>query len=279
MSASQRTPRPEWRPNCLRDLYEILGYSDSTVEWVEIAVRHLRKEHGDGGDIRLAELAAIYGVRVNPIDMDGVALRWATLQVITVHQHVEWFLGAFRCEHPRHVRGRKAGEDLLSYTIDAFGLSHSDVGILEFGILDYYRRTRNQLLHSDSGKQKKVHRTQLEHIRESIKSSKFAKLDAPNTLDALKFDDFILFSRAAKDVARRLCAGAEPTAAELFEVLRNNRELLVALRSVKQNSRRVHGKLALYLRTEYAFAATAEMLSQNILALGLLAQSAERPPS
>lgn len=257
----------------------MLGYSDSTVEWVEIAVRHLRKEHSDGGDTRLAELAAIYGVRVNPIDMHGVALRWATLQVITVHQHVEWFLDAFRLEHPRKVRSRKAGEDLLSYTVDAFGLSRSDVGMLEFEILDYYRRTRNQLLHGDSGKQKKVHRTQLDRIRESIKLSKFTKLDAPNAQEALKFDDFILFSRAVKDVARRLCSRAEPTAAELFEVLRNKRELWVALRSVKQNARRVHGKLTLYLRTEYAFAETAETLSQDILALGLLAQSAERPPS
>ena len=53
-----KTPLPEYRPRRLRGLYKLLGLSDATVEWIEVAVRHLREINDTQRIVRVGDLAA-----------------------------------------------------------------------------------------------------------------------------------------------------------------------------------------------------------------------------
>jgi hypothetical protein len=266
------TSRPEYRPQCLRDLIRLLGYSDSTIEWSEVAIRHLRAERQAGGEERLRELARAYAMHVNPIDLDGVAVRMASLHIVAVQQWVEWFLDEFKREHPRHTRDKKSGEDSLAFILSAFNITSNAVGQIECEILEYYRLVRNHLVHNPTAAQRKVHERQGEKIRTRLPSSPFAKLSAPNPIEALRFDDFVLFTWAAKRFARNLCRHSTPSVDDIFLVLTGDAPLLKSLRGVKQNTDRLEQKLATYLRTRFALVTTAESFSRELLKKGLLAQ-------
>jgi hypothetical protein len=267
-----KTPLPEYRPQCLRGLYRLLGLSDATVEWIEVAVRHLSHINTDEGVERVSDLAVSYGVRVNNIDFVDLPSRWASLQVLSVYQKLEWFLVEFREEHPRDVRGRKSDEDLLSYTLDSFDVSKHAVGVLEFEILDYYRLARNRLMHAPSAPQLKTHVTQHSRIERLKENTTYGRLSAPNTIDALNFDDFILFSRALKNLARNLCAATCPTADELVARLKKDPTLCRILNRTKQNQERMQKSLASYLQRCYGFPSCANELSAAMLRLCPLAQ-------
>lgn len=267
-----KTPLPEYRPQCLRGLYRLLGLSDATVEWIEVAVRHLSHINTHEGVERVSDLAASYGVRVNNIDFVDLPSRWASLQVLSVYQKLEWFLVEFREEHPRDVRGRKSDEDLLTYTLDAFDVSKHAVGVLEFEILDYYRLARNHLMHAPSAPQSKTHVTQHFRVERLKENTTYGRLSAPNTIDALNFDDFILFSRALKNLARNLCAATCPTADELVARLKKDPTLCRILNRTKQNQERMQKSLASYLQRCYGFPSCANELSAAMLRLCPLAQ-------
>ena len=264
---SNRTELPEYRPACFRNLNGVLGRSDATVEWVEVAVRHLKHEHDNGGPERASRLAAQYGVRVNPIDFEHVSTRWTCLQILSVYQCGEWFLDEFRREHPRQVRTRNSDEDLLSYTLAAFNIGKADVGTLEFEVLDYYRLVRNHLMHKPLEAQARSHMAQSDRIRGIVSGSTYQSLAAPNHLGLLSFDDFVLFSRALKHVARKLCTFAQPTDIELFESVYQDHGIIRMFRANKQNEERVAAKIAAYLRTQYGLPNTAAKVSRTILSL------------
>jgi hypothetical protein len=267
-----KKPLPEYRPRCFRNLQELLGLSDATVEWIEVAVRELKHVHEVGGAEKASALATQHGIKVNRIDFDSLPPRWASLQVLSVYQILEWFLVEFRQEHPRKVRGKKDDEDLLSYTLSAFAVSKHKAGMLEFEILDYYRLARNHLMHNPAEPQAKTHITQCERIEELMDNTPYSKLRAPNKLIALGFDDFILFSRALKNLARALCAETCPTAEEFAALLDKDDTLRKVLRGTNQNRDRVHNKLESYLRRRYGLPSCAESLSTAILSLSPLAQ-------
>ena len=267
-----KTPLPEYRPRCLRGLYKLLGLSDATVEWIEVAVRHLREINDTQRIVRVGDLAATYGVRVNNIDFKDLPSRWASLQVLSVYQNLEWFLAEFREEHPRHVRKKKPDEDLISYTLNSFGVSKHDAGMLEFEILDYYRQARNHLMHDPSAPQKKTHVTQRARIEQLKANTAYCGLSAPNTIDAFDFDDFILFSRALKNLARNLCAATCPTADELVALLKNDAPLRRLLNRTNQNQERMQKSLASYLQRCYGFPSCANEISAAMLQLCPLAQ-------
>lgn len=273
-----KTPLPEYRPQCLRGLYKLLGLSDATVEWIEVAVRHLSHINTTEGFERVSDLAAAYEVRVENIDFEDLPSRWASLQVLSVYQKLEWFLVEFREEHPRDVRSRKSEEDLLSYTLDAFSVSKHDAGMLEFEILDYYRLARNHLMHAPSAPQSKTHVTQHVRIERLKEDTAYSGLSAPNIIEAFNFDDFILFSRALKNLARNLCAATCPTADELVALLKNNTPLRLLLNRTNQNQERMQKSLASYLQRCYGFPSCANELSAAMLQLCPLAQWLEPPP-
>ena len=237
-----------------------------------MAVRHLKEFNDNEGTSKACDLATYHGIKVNLIDFNDLPAQWASLQVLSVYQKLEWFLLEFREEHPRKVRPKNKGEDRLIYTLSAFNVSKHNAGMLEYEILDYCRLVRNHIMHKPTEQQAKKQINQCESINEIMANSVYAKLDAPCKLTTLSFDDFILFSRALKNFARSLCAATCPTAQELASLLEADAPLRRALRKVNQNPERVQKKLASHLRRFYGLPSCADDLSSAILKLCPLAQ-------
>ncbi|MDD2337203.1 MAG: hypothetical protein PHD01_11560 [Geobacteraceae bacterium] len=271
-----KTERPMFRPKCFRVLDEVLGKSDATVEWIEVAVRHLKREYEKDGSSRINSLAGDYNVRVNPVEFDKICVRWGQLQVLSSYQYLDEFLSCFRKEHPRkESRKREDREDLLTFVMDAYNVSKNDVGLIEFEILDYYRLVRNQLMHNPSGEQGKVHKSQAERILNNKKDN-YSTLSAPNHIDAIQFDDFILLTRVIKHFSRVLCSRTTPTEPEWASLILKNSELVKKLRTFIGNDARIKLKLKSYLLTNYCCEIGDEVLT-NIFNLCLLAQWQSAP--
>ena len=114
--------------------------------------------------------------------------------------------------------------------------------------------------------------TQRARIEQLKANTAYCGLSAPNTIDAFDFDDFILFSRALKNLARNLCAATCPTADELVALLKNDAPLRRLLNRTNQNQERMQKSLASYLQRCYGFPSCANEISAAMLQLCPLAQ-------
>ena len=272
-----KTERPTFRPKCYRVLDEVLGESDATVEWIEVAVRHLKREYEASGSEGIYRLASDYNVRVNPVDFNDICVRWGQLQLLSSFQFFDDFLSNFRDEHPRDLppRKRNKGEDLITSIMEDYDVSKNDVGLNEFDILDYYRLVRNQLMHNPSVEQGKVHKSQAARILEN-KKDKYSTLSAPNYIDSIQFDDFILLTRVIKHFSRVLCSRTTPTESEWTSLILKDSDLVKRLRAFIGNETRIKSKLKSYLVSNYCCDIGDEVLT-NIYNLCLLAQWQSAP--
>jgi hypothetical protein len=260
-----------YRPRSYRELETYLGASDATVEWLEVAVRHLAREHSLGGASRLEQLATDLGVKVNAIPVERLAARTRSLELLAIAPYVEVFLAEFRREHPRVIRTRTSDEDLLSYTLDAFDISRHSVGEFEYEVVQYYRRARNHLMHRIKSAQQQEELTIAAELR-ARRPERYVRLDAPNPLEQLLFDDFLLFTRALKSLGQALCNAAAPSTQELISAVAVNTRFVSSLRDRSQNPERIRRRLASYLRTEYGYGTVADAIAADMIANGLLAQ-------
>jgi hypothetical protein len=244
-----------------------LGESDAAVEWIEVGVRKLQAIADKDGFDAIQALASEHGVRVNTVAMDEVRRRCARLELLAVYQQAEHFFRLFRKTHPRSVEFRRdSDEDVLSATLDSFGVKASQVGQLEHDVFQYYRIARNLMMHDPEGDQRKTHKRTQEALRKSLEGSAYAKLDAPNLVDNLCFDDFILFSRALKQLAANLCEATSPTDTELVKVALSDDGLSSKLRFLGGNPGRQANAVASYLRERYSIPSTrAEAVTQLVL--------------
>lgn len=260
-----------YRPRSYRELETYLGASDATVEWLEVAVRHLAHEHTLGGASRLEQLATELGVKVNAIPVERLAARTRSVELLTVAPYVEVFLTEFRREHPRVIRTRNGDEDLLSYTLDSFGISRQSVGEFEYEVVQYYRLVRNHLMHRIKSAQRQEELTIAAELR-ARRPERYARLDAPNPIERLLFDDFLLFTRTLKLLAQALCNATAPSTGELISAVAANKKFVSGLRDRSQNPERIRRRLASYLRTEYGYGRVADAIAADMIANGLLAQ-------
>jgi hypothetical protein len=131
-----QVPLPEYRPASFHALWKLLGESDSSLEWLEVAVRELLRQHRDDGTPAATALAQRHAVKVNDLNVDALKSHWARLQITTVAQYLELFLDNYRVEIPRQVRSRSNKEDLVTYTLDVFKAKKASVGELQCGLVD-----------------------------------------------------------------------------------------------------------------------------------------------
>lgn len=275
--APKKVAYPDYRPRSYRELNIILGQADAGLEWLEVGLRHLRAEHEAGGDQRTDKLAEMYGVKVNAFNWQVIVQQWARLQLVSVCQYFEWFLDEFRREFPRSFRSKDSKkEGPIQYTLDILGVPAKEAGLLDIAILDYYRLVRNRFLHDVDAEEPKKLATRREAIRADIPDSQYQRLNAPNEIESMQFDDFILFTRALKNFSRKICAHAQLTTEEMLNFAKADDAFVRKLRAW-QNSPRLDAILAGYLRQRFGFSPTTDATGATLRAHDLLAQLAELP--
>lgn len=243
----------QFRPPAYRALIKTLGESDAAVEWIEVGVRELQQIEINKGFSAVNKLAEIHGVRVNFIEFEDIRSRCARLQILAVYQQIEYFLEAFRKTHPIKVDySAQSDGDRLSRTLSAFKITSREVGQLEFEIFQYYRLARNLIMHDPEGEQRKTHERKCKDLQTKVQQSSYQTLSAPNVIKNLCFDDFVLFTRAGKQLASNLCQVTNPTDNELVEYALNDTNLVKKIRSLSNNKKRCINLSACFLREKFS---------------------------
>ena len=185
--------------NVLSAFKNELGYVDATNQYVELSVRMTEKDYGTVLKSDLQELAQSVNLNVSTLAEDYMC-RISKSYIVNVNSCLENFLKSFRHlpGSPTNITENKKTreDDWLEWTLNvAFSSIENDIKN-DIVICEYYRLIRNSIVHNG------VSSAILKNKCALIKTIDTPRLNAPNGLDSLTFDDQVLFSRAAYNVAK-----------------------------------------------------------------------------
>lgn len=179
-----------------------MGETDSVSEYIELIVRKFESEKHD--ETELIMLTGKYGIKVNVFDLDEALLMVRKNYIVSVNLHLENFLNQIteKLKLGKHYKKKEDNESLLKNVCrNVFELSDTkSEKYLYYLICNYYRLVRNGSVHKEKYN---IIRKAYEEVLE-IKGDiiyKYPKLEVLKGIDIIKFDDFILYSKAAKELA------------------------------------------------------------------------------
>lgn len=209
--------------NILSAFKNELGYVDATNQYVELSVRMAEKEHGSDIKNDLQGLAQSVNLNVSALSEDYMC-RISKSYIVNVNSCLENFLKSFR-----HLPGSPTNiteiektkeDDWLEWTLNiAFSSIDNDIKN-DVYVCEYYRLIRNHIVHNGESS------SPLKSKRALIKTTDNPRLNAPNGLDSLTFDDQVLFSRAAYNVAKYIFNNSQY---DINAIIEANRESLIDL--------------------------------------------------
>ena len=176
-----------------------LGYVNATNQYMELSVRMTEKDHGEILKNNLQGLAKSVQLNVSALAEDYMC-RISKSYIVSVNSCFENFLKSFRhlAGSPTNITEieKTSEDDWLEWTLNvAFSSIENDINN-DVIICQYYRLVRNCIVHNGAAS------AALKNKYALIKTTDNSKLNAPNSLDSLTFDDQVLFSRAAYNVAK-----------------------------------------------------------------------------
>lgn len=209
--------------NILSAFKNELGYVDATNQYVELSVRMTEKDYGSVLKSDLRELAQSVNLNVSSLAEDYMC-RISKSYIVNVNSCFENFLKSFR-----HLPGSPTNiteiektkeDDWLEWTLNiAFSSIDNDIKN-DVYVCEYYRLIRNHIVHNGESS------SPLKSKRALIKTTDNPRLNAPNGLDSLTFDDQVLFSRAAYNVAKYIFNNSQY---DINAIIKANRERLIDL--------------------------------------------------
>ena len=237
--------------NIYNNLKTALGESDAQCECIEVFLRIAEDQYKEVDAFN--ELARRYNVTVNNISTTEACQIARKGFIVSVYRLFEVFLNEIidiikRLGNYGEFKLEKGDSKLKCAYKQIFDISkHNEENYTLFLLCEYYRLIRNAQAH-DSDEKAKLEKTyiELKNQIERVPSAVNHKLDAPNSLEKLGFDDFILFSRAVKELARNLFYEMdydEYKVAESYSIKK--------LKKVKTNKERVCQIIRSDLRMQY----------------------------
>ena len=209
--------------NVLSAFKNELGYVNATNQYVELSVRITEKDHGSDLINDLQGLAQSVNLNVSTLAEDYMC-RISKSYIVSIHSCFENFLKSFKLlpGSPTNITKRiKTKEDeWLDWTLNiAFSGIEDDIKN-DIVICEYYRLIRNCIVHNGDSSAALKNKCAL------IKTTDNPRLNAPNGLDSLTFDDQVLFSRAAYNVAKYIFNNSQY---DINAIIKANRESLIDL--------------------------------------------------
>lgn len=185
--------------NILSAFKNELGYVNATNQYVELSVRITERDYGTEMKNNLCGLARDVNLNVSTLTEDYMC-RISKSYIVNIHSCFEKFLKSFKLlpGSPTNITTNKKTEDddWLGWTLKtAFSNNEKDIKN-DIIICEYYRLIRNCIVHNGEPS------AELKNKFALIKIADNPRLNAPNGLDSLTFDDQVLFSRAACKVAK-----------------------------------------------------------------------------
>ncbi len=239
--------------NILRELCDDLGYTNVTNQYIELSARYYENEHGNES---VKDEAKNFNLSISVLP-EGYRARIARGYLVGVHSSFEKFLCAFK-ELPGNPTERvnrydsRVDKNELHWILKACYGNNRPPEVSEYYyICNYYRLTRNYSVHGrNSSSEYRMARAQVANLNRSLlKSGMSDNLRAPNGIEALNFDDQVLFSRAARALAERIF---KDSTYDWNEILEKNRSLLKEMtHTVCDNIPKRNKKIINYLAQTY----------------------------
>ena len=187
------------RENLLSVFKKELGYVNATNQYVELSIRITEKEHGSDLKNDLRGLAQSVNLNISTLTEDYIC-RISKSYIVNIHSCFENFLKSFKLlpGSPTNItKSTKTKEDeWLDWTLNIVFSNIDSVVKNDVVICEYYRLIRNCIVHNGESS------AAIKSKYALIKTTDNPRLNAPNGLDSLTFDDQVLFSRAAYNVAK-----------------------------------------------------------------------------
>ena len=183
--------------NILRAFKEELGYVNATNQYVELSVRLAERDSAYNFKKDLQKMAKMVNLSVSTLAED-YTVRISKSYIVNIHSCFENFLKDFSRlpGSPTYTTEQgKKDDSWLQWTLD-IALNNLTQEIMnDVYICEYYRLIRNSIVHNGDLS------SEVKHKRAQIKIKEDSRLNAINDLFSLTFDDQVLFSRAAYNVA------------------------------------------------------------------------------
>ena len=205
--------------NILSAFRNELGYVNATNQYIELSVKMTEKDYKAIIESDLQRLAKKVNLNVSILAEDYMC-RISKSYIVNVNSCFENFLKSFK-----HLPGSPTNitkiaktneDDWLKWTLNvAFSNVEKDLNN-DIVICEYYRLIRNCIVHNGAST------AALKNKYALIKTTNNSKLNAPNSLDALTFDDQVLFSRAAYNVAKYIFSKSQYDINTIVEAHKEN---------------------------------------------------------
>jgi hypothetical protein len=156
----------------------------------------------------------------------------------------------------------------LSFFVRKLALP-KDVGIpffdsLDYKLYNYYRELRNGIAHQVRPIQSAAELVSLHELRERTAADpRYTRYAAPNSVQKLTFDDYVLFSRATKFIAAQLSQIGGPSRTEIMDWIEKRRDKSGSLARQANNVRTL-------LRVEFGL--NPESADEFVINLKLMGQ-------
>lgn len=191
-----------------------IGIANVTNELIELMYREFCAEHGEllSDFDKLREFSKRHKINLTQIKSEN-AVKISGLYIINIQSMFSVFLASFiglPGAPTKALKERTNGEDMLAWVLKSVYPQGYDEDIeCSYFICNYYRLMRNSLLHGKSRKLSNVEEKSLKKANLFFSENSFfrvflKKLSAPNSIDRLSFDDQVLFSKAANNLAKRI---------------------------------------------------------------------------
>lgn len=250
-----------------RNFKNTLGYLDSIMELNELAIRDFisRSTTYDSFGAYVNEKSKFHNVKVHspelPTELSSIIAR---SYILSVSQALEFFLINFKNEHQqiRKISWKWVeGEPKLKTALRVSSNLYKFDKDISYQLCEYYRNIRNSTAHGNLVQNlKKIDSDykKINSLKEQIQA-KFGDLSAPNLFHFVSFDDFILYSRAAKDIAYKLSTLSRPSDQEFADSIN-----LVKYKKFQNNLPRLKSAIITELVSNYGLSRED---GQNIITL------------
>lgn len=257
--------------NLYRNFKQELGYINATNQYIEMASRYFAEEHRkelevEGGIKQMAEKVGL-SVSVLP---DNFEQRISRNYVINIHSCLENFLKNFK-----NMPGTPTYKEVydpnidnyLSWTIKkVFGSIPPNIKSLYY-VCDYYRLARNNIIHSGKtevvGEIKGAYNNACKIHEQYLESGLSERLNAPNEIGNLTFDDQVLFARVARCVVEQIVYNSHYN---LYEIVDNDFENIYAIsKKFKNNPSSMRRVVETYLKQYYVVLNVDELMWKGVI--------------
>lgn len=210
------------------ELLTELGQIDYVIELNELANRELKSqfEASANKEKLLEDLCKEHRIIVNYNSLKGIQEKMTLSYIAFVYHTLENFFYSFKDEYNKIEDDKilfESGKTKLNKLLEHFKHRFNSVDKIDEYLVDtfnYYHQLRVKFSHPKTTSEAEIKNKFSKAFRHRAKlRAEFKIIDSPKELNNIDFEDFFLFTKIAKEIARLLSSICIPTPRKLVDHL------------------------------------------------------------